>query len=357
MAQLTDELGERAAALQKATREASSLREELKTERAGSRELATRYKALCESSSVDVKQVGVLTDRVKALQDQLAAESATCEDLKKQLSVISIPAAEETPKKVVKKVKKKKAAAVPASPMGEPDSVPASPAGSEPATPIKYPAPEQSASDELLGDMKRSMQQLKQRYEEEVEQLTAQARGLENAAQSAEDDYCARLSECSAQNATSAAAILSLEQTVSELKEQAKVETEQLMDKIQRLQQEAQEAEEAADLKYRAMMERNETLQDESSLLCQRLAKSESEGGSKDGEYSRLIADKDAKISDLSTKLSTLTEKAKDYVKKYSEAKMQIANFDEVKNKLTKELTEVTQSKVIIYCTCAMVFH
>lgn len=337
---LRADLDAKTLALEAASQEVSTLRDELRIERTGSRELALRYRSLVDSAAEEAKRMEKLSATVAQLETRLAEETAACEDLKQQLSGLSTPlaAADDTPKKVVKKVKKKKLAV--ASPVAG-DTAPTSPSAVADDAGVQA-SNIGSASEEL----QESMLEIKRKYDSNIEELNSEIINLKQTALAAEREYKLRLDDLLAEKSKSFNSMSSLEQKAMEEKELSKQDIKQLQTKVQQLELAAANAESDFQSKFSALTERNELLQDESSLLCQRLAKKETECEVKDEEYNQVLAQKDAKISEISTKLATLTEKAKDYVKKYSDAKAMIASFDEVKSKLTAQLEEVTLSKV-----------
>lgn len=319
---LNIDLESKSAALQAATMEVVSLREELRAQRSGAKELAARYQAQCDAAAAEAKRAGALSDRVRALQEQLDANNATCDDLRRQVAAAAADsAAEVTPKKAVKKVKKKKTA--------EEDGV--------------------DATSTAVAEDGARLQEMRADYEGRLAALTAQIADLERAARTAEHALGSQAGEIATQNASSSIAILSLEQSLADVKDRSKEDLELLLAKVQKLEGLAAVAEAEFRSKYAALTERNETLQEESLLLCQQLAKKETECEELVDEGKRAAMLKDAKIAELSNKLTTLTEKAKDYVKKFSEAKAQIVSIEDANRKLSEELAQTYSAKVIFF--------
>ena len=358
---LKEEFRANKSSLSSANAEIDRLQEELRVETSANKDLYSRYQSLLSTNAAESATIRSLRDEINLLQTQLMTEKSSVEDLKGQLAVRATPVPEEnihdavdTPKKTPKKIVKKK----------KNISADASDVLSSPSVDVT-----QSIS------ISQSTESLNSNTTEITAQYEAELSALRNSLQNLEDDTAQSLqkseekhrktqSEMTQRICTLQEDIARLHQELNEKEnivtsltsENGKVVSD-AAEKYQKIHQEFSRRiislEELSTEKDNRISALNSKYQNADQDFTDRILTLKQQCDEKDcilstanSDYQRIVSEKDQKINELTLKFSGLTEKAKDYVKKFSEAKNTISSLEEMKAKLTEDIVQITALKV-----------
>jgi chromosome segregation ATPase len=306
----------------------SDLEEELNVQRAVNKEITGKYQSLLSSSATSKATICSLQEEVSTLRSQLTAEQSVTAELRIKLAAsaaISVDSSsgagvsdDSTPKKTPKKVVKKKKTVV------DSENVAAVASPTTDAHSSLAVNTDEDKSSRLAAELETALARIAVLEKSLAESVAQNEFGADGASLRIRElaDHVAQ-SELQVQNAVAQAAssqreaearIVQADEKLSRLQQQLAEKESSHREEIARLGQDRREAEEALLLKL--------------------------------NESSRIISEKEERITEVTTKFTTLTDKAKDYVKKYSEAKSTIANLEESKAALSEELGRTYQQLV-----------